>query len=62
MVKSKQWEDWKRKQVKAVPHHARKRMKELLDSVPGPPKAWKGSMKGLRDIVEEVRRIRRRLG
>ncbi len=56
MASKKEWEEWKREQVAAVPRHARKRLREMLDSVPGPPTAWNGGIKKLREIGEEVQR------
>ncbi len=54
---SKEWEDWKREQVKAVPRHARKRMRELLNGVPGPPTEWNGGIKRLRQTSNEFQRL-----
>lgn len=54
---SREWEDWKREQVAAVPRRARKRMRELLDSVPGPPTACNGGIKRLREVGEEMQRM-----
>lgn len=53
----RQWEDWKRKQVEVVPRHARKRMKRLLDGVPGPPTERNGGFKKLRKVGEEMQRM-----
>lgn len=57
VAKNKQWEDWKHEQVEAVPPRSRKRMKELLDSVPGPPAEWNGGIKKLREVGEEMREM-----
>jgi len=57
VAKNRQWEEWKREQIKAVPPRSRKRMKEMLDSVPGPPTKWNGGMKRLREVGEEMQRM-----
>ncbi len=56
--RDRQWEDWKRKQIEAVPRHARRRMRELLDGVPGPPAAWGDRIRTLREVGEGMRRRR----
>lgn len=67
------WEKWKRDQVETVPRCHRKRMRELLDSLPNPPTAKeckankkildsvpppsRNGAKSLREIGEEMQRM-----
>lgn len=52
----KEWEDWKKEQVEAVPRHARKRMRKLLDDVPRPTR-WNNGIKKLSEVGKELRKI-----
>ncbi len=54
---NKGWENWKQEQVDAAPRRARKRVRELLDSVPGSSTSAERRFKKLREVVEEIQRL-----